>query len=296
MGLRLSGETAYQGLPKSKEPISTPRVPARYAAVTLDDGQTVPARVVGLDLALNTALLKVDQPAETVLIPPLGDSSRVRVGQRAILIGNPMGLNQTMGLGIISSVSPLLTTRKPLDPEIVFETDIAIKSPQYAGSPVLNWQGEVIAITNVITDRRQNLSFLLPINLVKEILPELAAKGWVARPSLGIRGLIIGGKVLELFKLPLMPGFLVEQVDERGPAALAPPLLEAIPNGGLETLPGVATLQGLGPQPMLLDSLDKYLLARDLARKRHKYFIGVLDPCAAIEFTSGCPWDCTWTF
>jgi magnesium-protoporphyrin IX monomethyl ester (oxidative) cyclase len=82
--------------------------------------------------------------------------------------------------------------------------------------------------------------------------------------------------------------------------AIAPSLLDAAPGPGLEALPGVVTLDGMGPQPVLLNHLDEHLPARDLAHKRHKYFIGVLDPCASIEFTRGCPWDCAfcsaWTF
>ena len=82
--------------------------------------------------------------------------------------------------------------------------------------------------------------------------------------------------------------------------AITPQLLAAFPDGPVETLPGVVTPQGVGPPPVLLDNLEQHLPARDLARKRHKYFIGVLDPCASIEFTRGCPWDCAfcsaWTF
>jgi len=81
---------------------------------------------------------------------------------------------------------------------------------------------------------------------------------------------------------------------------ITPPLLEAILDGGLETLPGVVTAHGMGPPPLMLHDLDRTLPARDLARRRHKYFIGVLDPCASIEFSRGCPWDCSfcsaWTF
>jgi hopanoid C-3 methylase len=82
--------------------------------------------------------------------------------------------------------------------------------------------------------------------------------------------------------------------------AIVPQLLNAIPERNLEVLPGVVTLNGAGPQPVLLDRIDTHLPARDLACKRHKYFIGVLDPCASIEFARGCPWDCAfcsaWTF
>jgi len=81
---------------------------------------------------------------------------------------------------------------------------------------------------------------------------------------------------------------------------ITPQLLTALPGGSLEALPGVVTRNGVGPPPRLLVSLDQHLPARDLVRKRHRYFIGVLDPCASIEFTRGCPWDCAfcsaWTF
>jgi hopanoid C-3 methylase len=81
---------------------------------------------------------------------------------------------------------------------------------------------------------------------------------------------------------------------------ITPRLLDAIGDPRLETLPGVVTRHGAGPTPTLLDDLDRYSPARDLGRRRHKYFIGVLDPCASAEFTRGCPWDCSfcsaWTF
>src|ERR1700720_3090608 len=81
---------------------------------------------------------------------------------------------------------------------------------------------------------------------------------------------------------------------------IAPRVLEAIGDPKLDTLPGVVTPTGAGPSPTLLDNLDLHLPARDMGRKRHKYFIGVLDPCASVEFTRGCPWDCSfcsaWAF
>ncbi len=82
--------------------------------------------------------------------------------------------------------------------------------------------------------------------------------------------------------------------------AITPRLLEEVPGGSLESLPGIVTPNGSGPHPTLISSLDEHLPARDLARKRNRYFIGQMDPCASIEFTRGCPWDCSfcsgWTF
>jgi len=77
-------------------------------------------------------------------------------------------------------------------------------------------------------------------------------------------------------------------------------LLEALGDPKLAAVPGIVTASGRGPAPMMLDDLDRFFPARYLGRRRHKYFIGVLDPCASVEFTRGCPWDCSfcsaWTF
>jgi hopanoid C-3 methylase HpnR len=82
--------------------------------------------------------------------------------------------------------------------------------------------------------------------------------------------------------------------------AITPRLLEAAGERGLERFPGVVTRDGAGPAPTLLDDLDRHQPARDLGRRRRRYFIGVLDPCASAELTRGCPWDCSfcsaWTF
>ena len=81
---------------------------------------------------------------------------------------------------------------------------------------------------------------------------------------------------------------------------IMPRLLEAIGDPRLEALPGIVTRHGAGPPPTLLEDLDSFPPARDLARHRRRYFIGVLDPCASAELTRGCPWDCSfcsaWTF
>jgi magnesium-protoporphyrin IX monomethyl ester (oxidative) cyclase len=81
---------------------------------------------------------------------------------------------------------------------------------------------------------------------------------------------------------------------------VAPLVLEAAGDPKLATVPGVVTPYGAGPAPLMLDDIDRFPPARDLTRNRHKYFIGILDPCASAEFTRGCPWDCSfcsaWTF
>ncbi|GAA4013056.1 radical SAM protein [Streptomyces marokkonensis] len=78
------------------------------------------------------------------------------------------------------------------------------------------------------------------------------------------------------------------------------PLLEAVRDGGVEGVPGIITTAGRGPAPLMMHGIDSPLPARDLMRNRRRYFIGELDPCASVEFTRGCPWDCSfcsaWTF
>src|SRR5580704_5043591 len=78
------------------------------------------------------------------------------------------------------------------------------------------------------------------------------------------------------------------------------PLLDAVRDGGLQTVPGVVTPAGVGPPPAMMHSIDSPRPARDLTHRRRRYFIGELDPCASIEFSRGCPWDCSfcsaWTF
>jgi len=84
--------------------------------------------------------------------------------------------------------------------------------------------------------------------------------------------------------------------------AITPRVLECVASGraGLEALPGVVTARGAGPDPVLVESLDRLSPARDLMRRRRRYFIADLDPCASVELTRGCPWDCSfcsaWTF
>ncbi len=87
----------------------------------------------------------------------------------------------------------------------------------------------------------------------------------------------------------------------RGEGEISTPMLiSAVEDGGIDRVPGTVTAKGRGPVPVLLENVDQFPPARDLLRRRKNYFIGVLDPCASIEFTRGCPWDCSfcsaWTF
>ena len=126
---------------------------------------------------------------------------------------------------------------------------------------------------------------------VPEVL-ELAAR---ARSLLKDALVFVGGHSASFVAAELLEHTDALDCVLRGEGESATPaLLEAVEAASLTGVPGVITRDGEGPPPRLLDDLDRYLPARDLTRRRRKYFIGVLDPCASIEFTRGCPWDCSF--
>ena len=149
---------------------------------------------------------------------PLGDSDTLRVGEEVIAIGNPLGLGQTLTCGVVSGLNRIL----PISPMSLtlpmIQTDAAI-NPGNSGGPLLNRCGEVIGINTSVIAGAENIGFAVPMNLAKEILPQLINKGRVIRPWLGIRGKLIKAKEIQMiFNLPLVDGFLVETVEPGSPA------------------------------------------------------------------------------
>jgi len=134
-------------------------------------------------------------------------------------------------------------------------------------------------------------------------IPEIVDLAKAARTRLPRAVICVGGHSASFVADALIAhgdGAIDAVVRGEGEAAV-PPLLAAIEAGGdLAGVPGVVTATGMGPAPGFVHSLDDLLPARDLLRHRRKYFLGVLDPCASIEFSRGCPWDCSfcsaWTF
>ena len=141
----------------------------------------------------------------------------------------------------------------------------------------------------------------LSLNYLANV-PEVVALARAAREQLPQCFIFVGGHSASFIPHELLEHArgAIDCVVRGEGEAIAPQLLEALPDGPFDTLPGVVTPYGAGPPPQFIPHLDQYPPARDLVRKRHKYFIGVLDPCASIEFTRGCPWDCAfcsaWTF
>jgi S1-C subfamily serine protease len=161
---------------------------ARRLEVTLSDGQKVRAKLVGRDPQNDLAVLQVTLPRERLHPLKLGDSAQLQVGQMAIAIGNPFGLQRTVTRGVISSLGRDLRV-DPSDARSrlmrgIIQTDAAI-NPGNSGGPLLNSRGEVIGINTAIfspSGGSVGIGFAVPVNTAKRHLAQLISKGRVAHP------------------------------------------------------------------------------------------------------------------
>src|SRR5580765_1686736 len=150
--------------------------------VRLSDDRKFKATLVGRDARTDLAVLKVESPAP-LPVAELGDSDRLRVGQWAIAIGNPFGLDRTVTAGIISATGR--THVGVATYEAFIQTDASI-NPGNSGGPLLNLDGRVIGINTAIVSSGQGIGFAIPINMVREVMTQLIDKGRVVRGWLGI--------------------------------------------------------------------------------------------------------------
>ena len=192
--------------------------------VTLADEHTVPARVVGADPGSDLAVLEIDVPAEALTVLPLGESSSLRVGQRAIAIGNPFGLERTVTTGVISSLGRTLR-RDDSDFQIaeLIQTDAAI-NPGNSGGPLLNSQGQVIGVNTAIrslTGVNSGVGFAIPVDIVKRVVEELVSLGRYRHPWLGVTGASVTPEMIEIMELPVETGVLIFYVEPDSPASRA---------------------------------------------------------------------------
>jgi S1-C subfamily serine protease len=192
--------------------------------VTLADEHTVPAQVIGSDPGSDLAVLKIDVPADSLTVAELGDSSALLVGQRAIAIGNPFGLERTITTGVISSLGRTLR-RDDSDFQIaeVIQTDAAI-NPGNSGGPLLDSQGRVIGVNSAIASEsgtNSGVGFAIPVDIVKRVVPELIAQGGYRHPWIGVTGRSISPEMVDAADLPVDTGVLVFAVEPGSPAESA---------------------------------------------------------------------------
>jgi serine protease Do len=181
--------------------------------VKFADGSELPARVVGRDPKTDIALIKVDTDKEVFALP-LGESDDVRAGEWVVAIGNPFGLEHTVTAGIVSAMHRDIDHGAYDD---YIQTDAAI-NPGNSGGPLINLKGEVIGINTAINPRANTIGFAVPIDMAKQILPQLKAQGHVTRGWLGVVIQQITPEIAEEFGLDDQKGALVSKVVPDGPA------------------------------------------------------------------------------
>jgi S1-C subfamily serine protease len=196
---------------------------ARQLRVTFHDGETVGAQVVGVDASDDLAVIQVSVSAGKLHPLPLGDSDAVRVGDMALAIGSPFGLQGTLTAGIVSGVDRTKTAPTGRALRGMIQTDAAI-NPGNSGGPLLNRAGEVIGIDESIespVEGSVGVGFAIPINTAKRVLPELQRGQAIQYPWLGIRGQAITPSQVDALGLQEKTGVLVIEVIANGPAARA---------------------------------------------------------------------------
>jgi serine protease Do len=186
---------------------------AERITVKFSDGRSVRARVIGADPDTDIALIKVD--GEVGLpVAPLGDSSTLRMGEWVCAIGNPLGYEHSVTVGVISFLG-----RKLFDPGLdnYIQTDAAINFGN-SGGPLINSRGEVIGINAAISSRASGIGFAVPINGASAILPQLHARGRVSRGFMGVNPKTVDLDLQRSLNLGVTHGALVQDVTPGSPA------------------------------------------------------------------------------
>lgn len=175
---------------------------AREIRVTLYNGESHSATLMGADPVYDMAVLRIDAPREVLHPVELGESSRLKVGQKIYAIGNPFGLERTMTVGIISSLNRSLPAPNGRIMKSIIQIDAALNRGN-SGGPLLDSRGRVIGINTAIaspsrTGENTGVGFAIPVNNVRRVVPQLIENGRVIRPDIGIthvseteRGLVI---------------------------------------------------------------------------------------------------------
>jgi serine protease Do len=182
--------------------------------VTLSDGRKFSAKVVGQDAKTDLAIVKIE--IDTALpTAALGDSSKIRIGEWAIAIGNPFSLDKTVTVGVISGIDR--SNIGIADYEDFIQTDASI-NPGNSGGPLLNLKGEVIGINTAIIGQGRGIGFAIPINMAKKVLNQLITHGKVVRGYLGVIIEPVTSELIEKHKLKIEDGVLVSKILENSPA------------------------------------------------------------------------------
>lgn len=194
---------------------------AKKISVTFVDGISYSAQLVGTDPYADIAVIKLDVSSEKLYPLPIGDSSKLQVGEQISAIGNPFGLSGSMTSGIVSQLGRLLPIQGTFFsiPDVI-QTDTAI-NPGNSGGPLLNMNAEVVGINTAIYSSDGSFSgvgFSIPSNVVLKIVPSLITEGEFQHPWVGISSANISTDLAELLKLDHAKGVLIMTVVKDSPA------------------------------------------------------------------------------
>jgi len=190
---------------------------AETIQVKLSNESVYTGKVIGSDPKTDIAVIKIDSK-EPLTAAVFGDSSKLQVGQWAVAIGNPFGLDRTVTVGVVSA-----TGRSNMGIETYedfIQTDASI-NPGNSGGPLLNIHGEVIGINTAIVAAGQGIGFAIPVNMAKQVVTQLISKGNVSRGWLGVSIQSVSAEMARSFGLAKSYGALVNDVVPGGPAAKA---------------------------------------------------------------------------
>ncbi len=192
---------------------------ASKIVVKLSDDQEYEAKVIGRDAKTDVAVIKINAKS-SLPAASFGDSDKLEVGEWVVAIGNPFGLDSTVTSGIVSAKGRHIG-QGPYDNFI--QTDASI-NPGNSGGPLINLRGEIVGINTAIFSRtggNMGIGFAIPINLVKELLPQLRGKGKVTRGFLGVLIQKVSPEIADSLGLDKAQGALVANVSKDGPAEKA---------------------------------------------------------------------------
>jgi S1-C subfamily serine protease len=191
-----------------------------HVRIRLGDGRELGGRVVGADPWTDLAVVRAD--ASGLPHATFGDSARLRVGQLAVAIGSPFGFDSTVTAGVISALGRTLRSITGHLVDNVIQTDAAL-NPGNSGGPLVDSRGRVIGINTAVIRPAQGICFAIPINMAKDILPQLLQHGRVVRGFLGVhcRNVPIAPALVRKFELSTETGVEIVGLEENGPAEQA---------------------------------------------------------------------------
>src|SRR5262245_63114905 len=187
---------------------------ARSVYVSFSNSDSMRAEIIGRDASTDVALLKVIASSRALKPLPLGDSDGVHVGDEVAAIGNPLGLDRSITLGIVSALHRSLTSPEGTPIDRVIQTDAALNHGN-SGGPLLNAQGQVVGVSSAVSTGAEDnigIGFAIPINTVRDVVAELKAQGHVDHPYLGVVTRPVSATMARIFNLPVQKGLLVESV------------------------------------------------------------------------------------